>query len=84
MKIKELEDKIKEIFGADTGVEFHPQHNWCLKIRTKKEYLFSEQMDKLASLQKEYGLDIHTSIDGILFKRLNLYITKIENHVKKG
>ena len=76
MNIRELEEKIKEIFDVNTDVRFHPQHNWCLEVRTGKSYLFSDQTEKLSELSKKYGLDIHTSDDGFIFKKLRLYITE--------
>lgn len=76
MNVKELETAIKEIFGANTKIRFHPEHKWCLEVRTGNDYLFSEQMDKLSGIIKKYGLDVHTSVKGIIFKRLSLFITE--------
>ena len=80
MNIKELENKIKEIFDVNTEVHFHPQQQWCLHVITKKDYLFSEQMDELTKLSNKYNLNIHVSNNGIIFKKIRLYITEKPLH----
>ena len=81
MNIKELEDAVHEIFGVDTIVRFHPENKWCLSVRLNHTFLFSEQIDKLSGFSKKYGLDVHTSLRGIVFKRLYLFITEKESEV---
>ncbi len=81
MNIRELETAVKNIFGVDTIVHFHPEQKWCLSVRLNYTFLWSEDMDKLSELSKKYGLNINTSLRGIIFKKLYLFMTKKESKI---
>jgi len=48
----------------------------CVAFQSPNFLGLIEDTEKLSELSKKYGLDIHTSDDGFIFKKLRLYITE--------